>query len=71
MDTETLIDSLGGSNAVAQYLRVAQNVVGNWRRRGVPLWARPDLTKMCKEKEIDHMGLLNEVLPSRRAKVAA
>lgn len=71
MDTNRLIDDLGGSKAVAQYLRTTQSVVGNWRQRGVPLWARAAMAEMCEEKSIDHEGILDDRLPPRRAKVAA
>lgn len=70
INSEQLIDRLGGSSAVAGFIGVESNVVGNWRKRGVPAWARPHLLKMCDEREVDP-GELLDALPPRRVKVAA
>jgi hypothetical protein len=52
MEHAKFIDSLGGSNAVAAALRLSQNTVGNWKKRGVPWRYRPTLERMAERQGV-------------------
>lgn len=65
--TEHLIEELGGSAKVASALGIAPNTVGNWRKRDIPAWARPFLSRLCEERGID-AGELLELRPPERSR---
>lgn len=70
MRPDELIDALGGSAAVADFLGVEINAVGNWRKRGFPAWALPKLGRMCRERNVNP-GEALDAQPPRRTKAAA
>lgn len=69
MRPDQLIDALGGSVVVGDYLGVPGNTVGNWRKRGFPGWALSGLDRMCREQKIDPDGAL-DAQPPRRGRAA-
>ncbi len=69
MKPKQLIDTLGGTVAVAQALGIElPQTVGNWRKRGFPAWAIPALSRLCEQRGIDP-GTALELSP--RARTAA
>lgn len=52
MTEDEIFDELGGTKAVANLLGCRQNAVSNWRKRGLPAWARLKLTQICEERGI-------------------
>lgn len=73
MNADDLITKLDGSAAVAKFLGIEQNTVGNWRKRGIPAWACPALKQMCDGAGVDAGSLLDprQPQPNRRQSVAA
>lgn len=67
MTPEKLIETLGGSSAIATELGLPQNTVSNWRARGFPAWALGRLAKLCEERGIDAGDIL-EAKPPRSAR---
>lgn len=65
MMTSQLIDDLGGSASIARSIGIGINTVGNWRKRGVPPWAKPYLIKLCEERGVDPGGELDPTPPRR------
>lgn len=60
----TLIDELGGVNAVARALGVSHGAVGNWRRRGWPDSAKWKLLALAEQRGIKMtLGELARRLP--------
>ena len=53
MTSEQIIDGLGGTGAVADRLRLSQNTVSNWKRRGIPWRYRPAIAAMASAASID------------------
>lgn len=51
MHTE-LINKLGGTGAIAEYLGIPQNRVGNWLLRGIPWHRRFAVAEMAKAKRV-------------------
>lgn len=70
MDPAELIDALGGSAAVAGYVGVEPNTVGNWRKRGFPAWALPTIAMMCDQRRIDPGNALDPPPPRRISRAA-
>lgn len=68
MDASELIDALGGSAEVSRLLGgVGPFAVGNWRKRGIPAWAVPEMQRVCDERGIT-VGEALKTQPPRRAK---
>lgn len=62
----TLIDELGGVNAVARALGVSHGAVGNWRRRGWPDGAKWKLLELAHKRGIKlTLRELTERLPAQ------
>jgi hypothetical protein len=71
--TETeIIDALGGTVATAALLNARPNAVSNWRKRGMPAWAKLKLGRICQERDIVIDPLFFEAKPAspRREEVA-
>lgn len=54
MDTHSkLINKLGGTAAVARFLKVPANYVSKWRRRGIPWHHRFAVSQLAAEYEVN------------------
>ena len=52
MELDTILDRLGGSDAVAKSLRCGQSAISNWKARGIPPGRKFDLLAMAERMEV-------------------
>jgi hypothetical protein len=53
MNTSRLIDSLGGTGALATVLNENPSTISMWKQRGIPWKWRPTIAQMARERDLD------------------
>lgn len=63
MNDNEIIDTLGGTSALAEKLKVSLPTVSNWKKRGIPARWRPTILNILRAKgtKIDENKFLNIV----------